>query len=166
MTRYFVHKFLPRNLSSLEEIQSLRYTRPTVRPDLRLQRLNLARIDDLLSNLVPFLCKLSILRACISLERPLPRNWLIVHGQTQHPIWFDASSCVASDGERVQTEIVTARWSDGFVANGHGASIGDAVECVVDRSRRQIPKLAPACGRVVIERCDRAKRLDEVEIVW
>jgi hypothetical protein len=69
------------------------------------------------------------------------------------------------DRERVQTEVLTAGWPNGLVADCHGPCVRDAVEGVAEGAGRVISDLTPACWGVVVEGCDCAERFDQAEIM-
>lgn len=128
-------------------------------------RPDLTRINHPLGDLEPALRKLPVLRTRIPFKRPLPRNRLVVHRQTEHPVWLDAASCMAPDGERVEAEVPTAGWPDGLVADGHRPRVCDAVERVPEVARAQVADLTPASWGVVVEGCGCAEGFDQVEIM-
>lgn len=70
-----------------------------------------------------------------------------------------------SDGERFKTEVPTAGWPDGLVADGHRPRVCYAVKGVAEAAGRVISDLTPACWGVVVEGCDCAEGFDQVEIM-
>lgn len=107
---------------------------------------NSVGIQQLLHQLEPAPRERTVLRASVPLKRPFPLNGLVVHGQREDPVWFDAASGVASDGEWVKTEVLSAPSADGFVADTHGANVCDAVQGIAQLVIGETPDLVAAGG--------------------